>query len=261
MARRSAFTVGGAALFLVALPVLAQRPAQAYVPAHLADGSPDLNGIWQAPVGIDKSLELKSGRKSIIVDPADGKIPYLPEARRRRLENKKTAASADPMHKCFMPGVPRLMYAAYPFQIAQGPAQLAILSEYVRTVRHIYLGRQKHLADIEFWMGDSIAHWDGDTLVVDTANLNDQTWLDSSGDYHSDALHVIERFTRTSPDSISYEATIEDPKVFARPWKIRFPLLQHKEKNFQVMEYECYAQREGPTVTVGDKPDPHREGQ
>src|SRR5215831_17230630 len=228
MIRKGAFTVAAAAFLLAALQVLAQPPAKAYAPTRLADGRPDLNGIWQAPAGIDKSLESKVNGKRIIVDPADGKIPYLPEAQGRKLENKKTAASVDPVNKCFMPGVPRLMYTAYPFQIVQSSDQLAILSEFVRTVRHIYLKRQKHLPDIDFWMGDAIAHWDGDTLVVDTADLNDQTWLDASGDYHSDALHVIERFTRTSPDTISYDATIEDPKVFAKPWKIRFPLTLHK---------------------------------
>jgi hypothetical protein len=241
-------------------PICARAQTKAYTPVRLADGAPDLNGIWQAPKGIDNNLEAKFDGKNIIVDPADGRIPYLPAAEARRLENKKTRATADPVSKCFMPGTPRLMYFSYPFQIAQASDQLAILSEFVRTVRHIYLRRERHLPEIEFWMGDSIARWDGDTLAVDTSDLNDQPWLDASGNYHSDALHVVERFTRTAPDLISYEATMEDPKVFARPWKIRLPLLRHKEKNFQILEHECYAMREGPTITVGDKPDPHREG-
>jgi hypothetical protein len=251
----------GVLLLLAPWLLLAQSSKKSYTPARIADGAPDLNGIWQAPNGLDNNLESKFHGKNIIVDPPDGKIPYLPAAEARRLENKKTRATADPVSKCFMPGTPRLMYFSYPFQIAQAADQLAILSEFVRTVRHIYLKREKHLPDIEFWMGDSIAHWDGDTLVVDTADFNDQTWLDASGDYHSGALHVVERFTRTAPDLISYEATIEDPNVFARPWKIRLPLMLHKEKNFQILDYECYAMREGPTVTVGDKPDPHREGE
>jgi hypothetical protein len=230
-----------------------------YTSPRLADGSPDLNGIWQAPHGIDKNLESKVDGKDIIIDPPGGKIPYLATALAHRTQNKNSRETADPVSKCYMPGVPRLMYFNYPFQIAQQSDQLAILSEYVRTVRHIYIKRLKHLPDIDFWMGDSIAHWDGDTLVVDTTDLNEQTWLDALGNYHSDALHVVERFTRINPETISYEATVEDPKVFARPWKIRFPLLLHKEKNFQLMDYECYAQREGPTVTVGDKPDPDRE--
>jgi hypothetical protein len=260
MIRKGAMAAIAAVLLFTFLPILVQSKTKPYTPEHLADGAPDLNGIWQAPKGIDKNLESKINGKNIIVDPADGKIPYLPSAQAHRLVNKDARSSADPVGKCYMPGVPRLMYSEYPFQIAQEPDQLAILSEFVRTVRHIYLKRQEHLRDIEFWMGDSIAHWDGDTLVVDTANLVDQTWLDALGDYHSDALHVVERFRRTGPDTISYEATIEDPKVFAKAWKISFPLMLHKEKNFQLMDYECYALREGPTVTVGDKPDPHREG-
>ena len=192
------------------------------------------------------------------MDPPDGKIPYLPGALARRRENNKARASADPMSKCFLPGVPRGMFIAWPFQLVQASDQLAVLSGYVRTVRHMYLKRATHLPDIEFWMGDSVARWDGDTLVVDTADFNDQTWLDAAGNYHSGAMRVTERIARSGPDTLSYEATIEDPQVFARAWTIRFPLLLHKEKNFQIMEYECYAMREGPTVTAGDKPDPHR---
>jgi hypothetical protein len=93
-------------------------------------------------------------------------------------------------------------------------------------------------------MGDSRGHWEGDTLVVDVSNNNDQTWFDASGNFHSDALHIVERYTRTGPDTIGYEATLEDPKVFTRPWKINLTLYRRPEKNLQLMEYDCYAYEE-----------------
>jgi hypothetical protein len=100
-----------------------------------------------------------------------------------------------------------------------------------------------HMDDIAFWMGDSRGHWEGDTLVVDVSDNEPETWLDMSGDFHSDALHVVERYTRTSLDTLQYEATIEDPKVFTRPWKIRMPLYRNTEKNAQLYEYECQVYR------------------
>jgi hypothetical protein len=116
--------------------------------------------------------------------------------------------------------------------------------------------RGEHLDGLDNWLGDSRGHWEGDTLMVDVTNFNDETWFDGAGNFHSDALHVVERFTRTGPTTITYEATIEDPKTLTKPFKISVPLALHTEKNFQIMEYECYAAKEGPTFTVGDKPDP-----
>jgi hypothetical protein len=230
---------------------------QAYKAPRLADGKPDLNGIWEVRAKVDADLEGKIGGKNIIVDPADGKIPYKPEALAQKKENNQKRASADPITKCWMPGVPRLTYVAYPFQIVESPNQpvIAFLSQYVHTVRNINL-RGEHLDGLDLWLGDSRAKWEGDTLVVDVADFNEQTWFDAAGNYHSDALHVVERFTRTGPDTITYEATIQDPKVLTKPFKISVPLTRHTEKNFQIMEYECFANKEGPTFTVGDKPDP-----
>ncbi len=230
--------------------------AARYSPPRLADGKPDLNGIWEVRAKVDADLEGKIGGRNIIVDPADGKIPYKPEALAQRKENARNRNS-DPMTKCWMPGVPRLMYIPYPFQIVQSASQpvIPILSQYVHTIRNIHM-QGEHLDGLENWLGDSRGHWEGDTLVVDVANFNDQTWLDAAGNDHSSDLHVVERFTRTSPDTITYEATLSDPKVFTRPFKISLPLTLHTEKNFQILEYECYAVKEGPTFTVGDKPDP-----
>jgi hypothetical protein len=176
----------------------------------------------------------------VIVDPPDGMIPYLPAAREKQKQNFAQHADLDPVNRCFLPGVPRVMYLAFPIQIIQSPKFIVIASEYVHTVRNIFMQGQ-HLDNIEFWMGDSRGRWEGDTLVVDVANFNDQTWLDRSGNHHSEALHVVERFTRTEPDVITYEARIEDPKVFSRPWTMRMPLYLHREPNFRLLEYECHA--------------------
>jgi hypothetical protein len=224
---------------------------------RLADGKPDLNGIWEVRAKIDADLEARINGKSVIVEPADGRIPYKPEALARKQENNRTRATADTQAKCYMPGVPRLFYIPYPFQIVQSANQpvIAVLSQYIHTVRNINM-QGEHLDGLDLWLGDSRAHWEGDTLVVDVADFNDLTWFDAAGNYHSDALHVVERFTRTAADTITYEATIEDPKVLTRPFKIRLPLTRHTEKNFQILEYECFGDKEGPTVTVGDKPDP-----
>jgi len=221
----------------------------------MADRHPDLNGIWEVRAKVDANLEGKINGKNIITDPADGKIPYKPDALAQKKDPKR--ATADPISKCWMPGVPRLTYVAYPFQIVESPGQpvMAFLSQYVHTVRNIFM-QGEHLDGLENWLGDSRAHWDGDTLVVDVANFNDQTWFDAAGDFHSSDLHVVERFTRTSPTVIAYTATMTDPKVLTKPFTISMPLTLHTEKNFQIMEYECFANKEGPTFTVGDKPDP-----
>jgi hypothetical protein len=129
----------------------------------------------------------------------------------------------------------------YPLQIFQTARQVTLTSEYVHSLRNIFIDPKDHLDGVDFWNGDSRGHWEGETLVVDVADFNDSTWFDHSGNYHSDALHVVERFTRVSPDLIQYEATMEDPKVFSRPWKVAVPLYRHQEKNFRLLEYECRA--------------------
>ena len=129
----------------------------------------------------------------------------------------------------------------FPFQIIQMPRQLTLLYEYNHTTRDIYAnGTQHPPRHIDWWMGDSRGHWEGDTLVVDLIHFNDQTWFDRTGNFHSDALHEVERWTLVDRDHISYEVTIEDPKVFTRPWKMNMILYRHNEKNVQLLDYECY---------------------
>jgi hypothetical protein len=219
---------------------------------RLADGQPDLQGIWEARNTADGNLEAHSAAagiragEGVIVDPPDGKIPYQSWAAAKQKENFTRRATADPVNRCFLPGVPRISYMHYPFQIFQTPRFVAITYEYVHASRTVHMSGS-HLEDIEFWMGDSRGRWEGDTLVVDVADNNGDTWLDMSGDFHSEALHVIERYTRTSADTLQYEATIEDPKVYTKPWKISMPLYRHTEKNAQLYEYECHVYREKET--------------
>jgi hypothetical protein len=249
------------AILVFSVQASAQTKTPPYNPPRLADGKPDLNGIWEVRLKVDANLETRMNGKGVIVDPSDGRIPYKPEELTKKKANEKNRATDDPVSKCQMPGVPRLAYIPYPFQIVESAGQpvIVFLSQYVHTVRNINM-QGEHLDGLDLWLGDSRGHWDGDTLVIDVADFNDMTWFDAAGSQHSDALHVVERFTRIGPATINYEATIEDPKVLTKPFKIAMPLLLHTEKNYQLLEHECYADKEGPTVTVGDKPDPQHAG-
>jgi hypothetical protein len=159
----------------------------------------------------------------------------------KRQENFEHRATEDPQTKCYQPGVPRVTYTPFPFQILQSDNELTLRYEYAHTVRTIYTNNTQHPpGHIDWYQGDSRGHWEGDTLVVDINDFNDLTWLDRAGNFHSDELHVIERYTLLDADHIQYQATIEDPKVFTRPWNIELVLYRHKEKGFQLLEYECY---------------------
>ena len=208
--------------------------AKDFTPGKTWYSQPDLMGIWAPAKPVD-NLE-KGG---YIKDPPNGKIPYLPDALAKRKENEKNAKTADLVNKCYFPGTPRLMYMGYPFQIFENQKYVAITSEYSHVYRMIYLDGSPHLDFPGLWMGDARGHFDGNTLVSDVTNFNDQTWLDKSGNYHSDQLHVTERFTRTGPKSLLYEATISDPKTFSKDWKIAVPMIQKTGPTARLMEYEC----------------------
>ena len=208
----------------------------------------DLQGIWQVVNAAAFDIEDHSPALSIpggvgVVE--GGRLPYLPEALAKKKENFEKRATADPEASCYLPGVPRITYMPYPFQIVQFPDQVMILYEYLGLSRTIFLGGEHPDPDVvDFWMGDSRGHWEGNTLVVDVANFNDRTWFDRAGNFHSDALHVVERYTRSGQDHLTYEATIEDPKVFSRPWKMSMPLYRRQEKNIRLLEYDCYVYME-----------------
>ena len=230
-----------------AQPAASQSP-EAYKAPRTSDGHADLQGIWQvrdtaAAFDLEDhagALGIPPGR-SVIVEPTGGKIPYKPEALAQRHKNFQNREKSDPLNKCYMPGVPRITYIDFPFQIFQTPGYTLIAYEYIHIYRTIFTNGSKHIDGLDFWNGDSRGHWEGDTLVVDVSDFNDQTWLDASGDYHSGDLHVVERYTRTGPDTLQYEATLEDPKVYTRPWTIRLTLYRHAEPNFRLLEYECQA--------------------
>jgi len=237
------------AIVLCFMPALAagQAPAvgtQGALP-RTADGKPNLSGIWQAVNTAAWDLEGHSAQKDV---PAGlgvvegNEIPYQPWAAEKKKQNFANRATADPETRCFLPGVPRVMYMPFPFQIFQTPTYLALVHEYVHAVRHIYANGTPHpRGPIDWWMGDSRGRWEGDTLVVDVVHFTDQTWFDRAGNFHSDALHLIERYTLLGADHLNYEVTVEDPKVFTRPWTMRMLLYRRKEPNAQLLEYECYA--------------------
>jgi hypothetical protein len=233
---------------MTAVPLLSTllNAQAAYKAPRTWDNQPDLQGIWQAIGPANLNIEPHTASTGIpaglgiVSDPPDGRIPYLPAALAKRQQNARNPVN-DPVNRCFMPGVPRFVYMPYPFQIFQTAKQVTLTSEYVHGTRNIFLDGGQHLDGVDFWNGDARGHWEGDTLVVDVADFNDQTWFDHAGNYHSDALHVTERYTRVSPDVMNYEATIEDAKVFSKPWKVTVPLYRHQEKNFRILEYECRA--------------------
>jgi hypothetical protein len=209
-----------------------------------ANGKPDLTGIWQTLSTADWNIEPHAASKDTpaglgIVE--NDVIPYQPWALAKRNENYAQRATLDPAAQCYMPGVPRVNYTPLPFQIFQSNKQLTFLYQYAHTVRTIHANGTPHpKGHIDWWLGDSRGHWEGDTLVVDIVDFNDQTWFDHAGNFHSDELHVIERYKLIDADHLDYNATIEDPKVFTRPWNINLILYRHKEKNFQLLEHECY---------------------
>jgi hypothetical protein len=216
------------------------------------DGRPNLNGIWQTFGTANWDLQDHAARPGPVVSlgaadsvPAglgvvEGRvIPYRPEALKKKQDNLAHALTLDPEVKCYMPGVPRANYQGFPFQILQTPQYIHVAYEFASAYRAIYMDATKPTPGIDMWMGFSRGHWEKDTLVVDVTGFNDQTWFDRAGNFHSDALHVVERYTLSDADHIAYAATIEDPQVFTRPWTISLPLYRRVEKDAQLLEYKC----------------------
>ncbi|MEO8098485.1 MAG: hypothetical protein ABI811_12355 [Acidobacteriota bacterium] len=223
------------------------RPNAVNTLPRTADGKPNLQGIWQVRSRAAYDLQDHAARQGM---PAGrgvvegGEIPYQPWAAVKKLENFATRQTADPLNKCFMPGVPRIMYMEFPFHIFQTPEHVAITFEWSQVHRLIYTNGKPALHEgFESWMGSSRGHWEGDTLVVSVTDHNDKTWLDMAGDFHSDALKVTERYTLLDADTIQYEATLEDSKVFTKPWKISVALIRQKNVD-RILEYQCQAEAE-----------------
>ena len=247
-----------------------QTAGQAPRPVRTADGKPNFSGIWQALNEAHWDLQAHEARAGAVTQqgvfpydyaqvpaapvlalgsaggvPAslgvvegDGEIPYKPEAAAIKKENGEHWIDRDPELKCYLPGIPRAMYMPYRFQIVQSSNKVHMAFEFATTARTIHLDKVEGPPD-DTYMGHSVGRWEGNTLVVDVTNFNDKTWFDRAGNFHSDALRLVERFTPITPDAIQYEVTIEDPKVFTRPWKISMPLYRRLEPNIQLLEYRC----------------------
>jgi hypothetical protein len=236
-----------AALFLIVSLGTGRMAAQtsSRIP-RTADGRPKLDGIWQVRNHASADLRDHMSRLNMTAGTGvveGGEIPYQPWAAAKKAENFANRATADPLNKCFMAGLPRMMYLEWPFQILQTRDHIAMTFEWTQVYRLIYTNGTPHDDRVNPWMGDARGHWEGDTLVVEVANHNDQTWLDMAGDFHSDKLKLVERFTLRDADTIQYEVTIEDPKVFTRPWKISMPLYRQHNMD-RILEYHCQAEKE-----------------
>lgn len=247
--------------------VLASTAAEAqatYRPPRGPGGKPDLNGVWQVLNTANYDIEPHAARPAMATRPGpagpvpakavlalgavgsvpagigivEGGIPYKTEALERRKDNQANWLERDPEIKCYLPGIPRANYMPFPFQILQNESAIFVAYEYAGASREIFL-KDPGTPPAPTWMGHSVGRWEGETLVVEVTNQNDQTWFDRSGNFHSEALKVTERFTLTSPNTMSYEATIEDPEVFTRPWKMSMTLYRRVGKDAQLLQFKC----------------------
>jgi hypothetical protein len=251
------------AVLTMALPISGQAP-RGNVP-RTASGKPDLNGIWQVLNTANYDLEPHTARAALAMRPGPvvpvpakevvafgavgsvpsglgvvegGEIPYQPAALEKKKENQADWLARDPEIKCYQPGVPRATYMPFPFQIFQSDSAFFIAYEYAGAVRNVYL-KDPGPPQVDSWMGQSVGRWDGDTFVIESNGFNDQTWFDRSGNHHSEALKVVERYTMSGPDHIQYSATIEDAKTFTRPWTISMPLYRHVNKDARLGQFKC----------------------
>ena len=226
--------------------------AQGYRAPRTSDGEPDLGGIWQALSSAHWDIEGHAARMGPIVELGalgaipgglgiveGGEIPYTPAARAKQQENLTQWWKLDPAIKCFMPGIPRANYMPFPFQIVQTPENVIFAYEFASASRIVYMNRPDFESPGDNWMGHSRGHWEGETLVIDVSAQVPDTWLDSSGNHHSEEIHVLERYSAIGPDHLLYEATITDPKTYTRPWKVSFPLYRRIDENMQLLDFKC----------------------
>ena len=255
-------------LFLLAALVPAawsQSLTRGSVSARLPSGKPDFNGIWQAVGSAHYDVERHVARHGLMTRQGPygplaaipvmrlgavaavpggmgvvegGIIPYKPEAAKKRDENRANWIERDPEVKCYLPGVPRATYMPFPFQIVQNDKSVFMSYEYAGAIRDIYF-KNPGPPETDSWMGQSVGRWEGDTLVIEVTGQNDQTWFDRSGTHHSNQLKVTERYTLNGPNHIMYEATIEDPEVFTKPWKISLPLYRRMEADARILDFRC----------------------
>jgi hypothetical protein len=234
--------------------------------ARMADGRPNLNGIWQAMNTANWDLLAHNVRPAVAqagvyenhpvlgapvlalgsvgLVPAgpgvvDGnEIPYKPEAAAMKRDNGEHWLDRDPEVRCYMPGIPRAMYMPYPFQITQSANKVQMVFAYANASRTIFLGDAPE-PPADKWMGHSVGHWEGNSLVVHVTDFNDRTWLSRAGDFHSGGLDVVERLTPITPDALRYEVTLTDPDVYTRPWKMSMVLYRQLEENAALIDFRC----------------------
>jgi hypothetical protein len=252
------------AAVLLALTTSAVFAQSSYRAPRGPAGKPDINGVWQVLNTANYDIEPHAARPAMAVRPGpagpvpakpvlalgavgavpagvgvvDGPLPYTPEALLIKKENQEKWLERDPEIKCYLPGIPRATYMPFPFQIIQNESAIFIAYEYAGAARDIFL-KDPGEPPAPAWMGHSVGKWEGDTLVVTVTNQVADTWFDRSGNFHSDELKVTERFTPTSPNTMLYEATIEDPQVFTRPWKMSMNLYKRVGKDAQLLQFKC----------------------
>lgn len=217
---------------------------------RLSNGNPDFSGVWQALTSANWGIEMRGASAgpaeygAVLATPPghgivdDGEIPYLPDAAAQQERNYENRWTEDPEVKCYMPGVPRANYMPYPFQIFHSPGRMLFAYQFAGAARIINLEEHQPSA-IDSWMGISNAHWEDDTLVVEVSGFNGQAWLDRAGNHASNALRVVERYTFAGRDAIDYEATLEDPQTFSRPWTMSFRLYRRADPDEHLMEFKC----------------------
>ena len=211
-----------------------------FLPARLWDGkTPDFRGIWQVRGTGHQNVE------RLVVDPPDGKIPYKPEALARRQQNYRNRATADPSLKCFQAGVPRATYVPMPLQILQSPGNFAIVYQENHAFRVFHPEGRPHFDATDWWMGDTRYRWQFDTLIADVVAMTDLAWLDQAGNFHSTEFHVVEKYRLTSANTLEYEARMEDPMVYTRPWTLRTTLYRVTQPGARIIEDECLEDANG----------------
>ena len=268
--RRWGGITAGVAVVVAVVSLTVARSASQVTEVDRIDGRPNFSGIWQTNNEANWDLEAHEARAGAVMQPGvypydfaqvpaapslpfgaaggvpgsigvvdgDGQIPYIPDALVQKQDNATHWLDRDPELKCQLPGVPRAMYMPYPYQIVQSTDKIHIFFAFSNAARVIHLDDVAP-SPVPQSMGHSVGRWEGDTLVVEVGDFNGRTWFDRAGNFHSDGLRVVERYTLISQDAIQYEATIEDPNVFTRPWKISMPLYRRLEPNMQVLHYRC----------------------
>jgi hypothetical protein len=265
-----ATALAAAAVSAVISISMTRTAGQAARPARTADGKPNFGGVWQALNEAHWDLQAHEARAGMVMQkgiydyeyarvPAapvlalgaaggvpgsigvvqgDGQIPYRPEAAAIKQQNGENWIDRDPELKCYLPGIPRAMYMPYPFAITQGTDKIHMTYGFSNAGRVIHLNKVEGPPD-DTYMGHSVGRWEKDTLVVEVTSFNGKNWFDRAGNYHSEQLRLVERFSPISPDAIRYEATIDDPKIFLRPWTISMPIYRRLEPNATVIDYPC----------------------